>query len=778
MIAGGMFQLAEPTYAASPAAGSDITNTATASYEDPNAPGSAINTVSNTVTVKVAKVAGILVTEVGFTQPNATDAFKPNETVYSNFNVTNTGNDGVQFKVPNLATVGGNAQFTRVEYFNGTAWVPATAPGGTDSQIIAAGGVLQVRVVLIINGNANAGNPIVTTLGNTSTAGLINVARGVGSETVDPKDIYTVDVLSPTTNVVLGGTAANGTREASAQQTINVNATRQAFASVDLTHTTPVPVGATNTDNITYNIAVTVPTVDPNGTGKLATDLAPTTIKLATTADAITGADTPRVLISQTLPNGETLVTGNLPTAPTGWTPVYATTLDSPGTPTVWSTVPPTNLATVKQVGFIYEPTGAPTTGAVLPATITPYTGFAVPVITADLGTYITTATIAGTTTTAAGVADLTKPVTVTPDSDTLTTVRGATISTIYNGPENKPQATGPNNNNNLDFTNKSTTISVADAVRDAVTGVLKPTSAPSPVVTFNNTVANSTNVAGNVYVLPAPPAIATALPNGTIVTIKNINGTDTRTYTYNNGAFTTTNTALPPLTLPIAGNGTVSYAVDVTLPAGVAQLTGYPVPVTAFTSATAPANGDTTPPSGALANTTIDRVYTGYIDLIKEARLLDVITEQGIDDVTKPYVKGTAANALQAVPGKFIQYRIRAYNVSEDLAGGSVDSKLLDAGTVKMVEDGTAAPNNWASTTTHAPDSAKTFLDTTLLSPSTITFDQGTKLNSQPAVSRYDVNLGTTVIAPTQTGSFEFVRQVNVPAQTPGTPTTTTTIQ
>jgi hypothetical protein len=763
LIAGGLMQLVAPVLAQSlPEANSSISNTATASYEDPNTPNVPISTVSNTVTVKVAKIAGILVTEVGFTQPNTTDAFKPGQTVYSNFEVRNTGNDGVRFKVPKLADVSSNVTFTKVQYLDlDGEWKDAD---NTDSPIIAVGGILKVRIVSTINANAVAGDDIVSTLGNTSTPGLVNAQRGVGTETIDGKDIYTVDVADAGPSVKLGGVAANGIREASATQKVKVNAVKQAFAIVSLTNETPVPVTTNNgtppvvtvtdKDNIKYNISVTVPTTDPNGTGKVATDLAPTAIQLATNKPAAT---VNRVIISNPLPTDATLT--SFPTAPTGWTPVYATT--SVGTPTVWSTVPPIDLATVKQVGFIYEPTPtlpdsdpAPT-GTPLPAQVAPYTGFAVTLTTPRLGALTNAVSITGTT---PGETDPTKLVVATA-TNLVTTVRAATISEIYNGPDSKPQATGPNNNNNLDFTNKSMQLLAGDAVRDANGKLIRTVT--SSVVTFNNTIENNTNVAGDVYVLPTPPATLTDLPTGTIVKIKNINGSDTRSYEYNGTVFNpiTGEENLKPLKLAIAGNGLVSYAVDVTLPVGQEQLKGYPVPVTAFAGPTAPTDA-TTIPVGAVKNTTIDRVYTGYIDLIKEARLLSVITDQ--DNTTIPYVKGDAALLLKAVPGKFIQYRIRAVNVSEDTSGGSVDSKVLSATKVKMLEDGLTLPNNWGTTTSHAPNSAKTRLGSLLLPSGTIQYNLGAKDNTDATVSRYDVNLGTNLIAPQKEGSFSFVRQVN----------------
>ena len=762
----GLLQLVPPVIAQTvplPAANSEISNTATATYTDPaDTTNTPINTVSNTVTVTVAKIAGIVVKEVNFTQPNTTDAFKPGETVYSNFEVTNTGNDGVQFKISKLADVSTNVTFTKVQYNTGTVtapvWTDVTDVNGTNSPTIAVNGKLQVRIVSVINANAVAGDDIVTTLGNTSTPGLPNVERGVGTETIDGRDIYTVDVTTAGTNVALGGTAKNGIRESSATQKVKVNAVKQAFASVTVTNDTPTPNTTTpaTKDDVKYNFSVLVPTTNSTGNGAIATDLAPTAIKLATNAGATTPADVNRVLVSDPLTTGTVLKAA--PVAPTGWTTVYAITSPNSTAPTLWSVVPPANLADVKQVGFIYEPgtaTASASTpaalGTSLPATNTPYIGFSVTVTTPALGTQTpNVVSVAGTTPTATGAPDPTKPVVAT-GTITVTTSRAPVISSLYNGPVNKPQATGPGNSIDTDFTNKSMVLTPADAVRDA-TGKLIPT-VSNPVVTFSNTVENKTNVAGDVYLLPNAPAVAGDLPSGTIVKIKNTTGTDTRSYTYNGTAFTpiAAETSLTPLKLAIGANGLVSYAVDVTLPTGQAQLTGFPVPVTAFAGATAPTTAMGIP-AGSTTNVTIDRVYTGYIDLIKEVRVLDTISQQ--NDTTIKYEVGAAAKLLQAVPGRFIQYRLRAKNVV-DAAAGSVDSPALSATNFKVKEDGLVAPNSWGNTTSHAPDSAKTFLGTTLLPAGTVSYDLGTKNNTQPTVSRYDADLGTAVIAPGQEGSF-----------------------
>lgn len=70
LLANGIFQFIAPVLADGTTAGTTISNTATATYEDPNVPNTPINSTSNTVTVTVAEVAGITVTVFRNFRPN------------------------------------------------------------------------------------------------------------------------------------------------------------------------------------------------------------------------------------------------------------------------------------------------------------------------------------------------------------------------------------------------------------------------------------------------------------------------------------------------------------------------------------------------------------------------------------------------------------------------------------------------------------------------------------------------------------------------------------
>jgi hypothetical protein len=169
--------------------------------------------------------------------------------------------------------------------------------------------------------------------------------------------------------------------------------------------------------------------------------------------------------------------------------------------------------------------------------------------------------------------------------------------------------------------------------------------------------------------------------------------------------------------------------------------LAGYSVPVTAFVDTNNDGILDATEPQ----NKTVDRVYTGYLKLTKEAQ---------ITDANGAIIEAfTAAPNKKAQPGQSIEYRITYKNISE-VAPVNSGSVTLNAQNIKVTEDGNAAPNNWAPITTHKGSSA------TDSNNGAITFDGGASNNSTPTVAVYkDVVAGP--LAPQAIGTFSFTRIV-----------------
>ena len=90
--------------------------------------------------------------------------------------------------------------------------------------------------------------------------------------------------------------------------------------------------------------------------------------------------------------------------------------------------------------------------------------------------------------------------------------------------------------------------------------------------------------------------------------------------------------------------------------------------------------------------NITINRVYTGFMSLVKEAQIL--AADGSIREAF------TASPTLNAAPGEVIEYRLTYENISQAATGAG--SVRLTANDFVILEDGTATPNNWADVTTH----------------------------------------------------------------------------
>ncbi len=229
-------------------------------------------------------------------------------------------------------------------------------------------------------------------------------------------------------------------------------------------------------------------------------------------------------------------------------------------------------------------------------------------------------------------------------------------VGSVLNGPQGAPGAVGPapNNSNNEDYTNKSVSTGIAGI---PPTG---STNAPG-VVTFTNTLQNAGN-ANDTYTLTVP-----TFPAGSTIKVT-VNSVQTTVV----NAGVATGNAIPAVS--IAYGGTLDYQVEVTLPAGKTVLTGYDTVIRATSGNTNTATNDT-----------IDRVYTGFVQLVKTATVTNSTGVGGPND---------------AVPGAVITFKITYKNISSSGGTGNV---TLTATNIVITEDGTTnLPNNWASYTTH----------------------------------------------------------------------------
>jgi hypothetical protein len=811
LVANSLFQFVAPVLAEGTVAGQSISNTATATYEDPLDPGTKINTTSNTVVVTVAEVAGITVTASGITDSTPVTPVSVGDTVNYTYTITNVGNDPTKFRIPNLAKVTGPgvAGTLEVSTDGGTTFTPISGSELITGSI-PAGGSVQVRVPVIVQVGAQANDIINVTLGDTP-GDAQNQAR-------DPNggDVYTVDNPDGGVAGEVNGIPVNGTREASVTQkaTVNQSVKTYALATVLKTRSDYNNAGtpAIDDDKLTYSLGLRVELNDPTGNGITPAPLAGTTI------NGLTGA---RILVSDAIPVGTELAVA--PTPPPGWQAVY--TINPVGTnanAATWSLTAPADLKTVTRIGFVNDPavvnsvspgqtvngfnvqvkvkagTAAPLTvnniaqlfGQTSGVPATPnnlvydesgdqnpsnYDGKTIPPGSTDTnndGIPETPSTITD------GSIDTPAELTATgtdPGNNNSGTGTGGeansfditipVASAVLNGPDRAPDAIGPTSNND-DFTNKSSFVPADKKPGDTID--------PSPVA-FTNTVKNSGTDPGTITLAPILPTSINKLdlPNGTQVTITY--ASSSAVYTYDQAAGTFTPTSGTPITIPnVAPGATVNYGVEVNLPTDTPLSTdiipkytgdtefGFPIPINASINA-----------GGTIStNITIDRVYTGFLKLLKESRVLPG---------TGPAVQGTdgtfSVDPKKPAPGNIIEYQISYSNISQAQSGtGNV---TLKADKVVIVEDGTLSTtagdgkNNWAkdndvSGQIDTSNIVGTAQDT---GASTIQFYSGasgansaidqTGTTADTDVSKY-VNTVTGTVAPGETRKFVFQRKVN----------------
>ncbi|MBN3926178.1 hypothetical protein [Nostoc sp. NMS4] len=829
LLTSSLFQFIAPVLADGTAAGQSISNTATATYEDPNDPGTTINTASNTVVVTVAEVAGITLNASGVTDSNGGTVAVGDLLIYT-YTLTNVGNDATQFRVPNLAKTtgpgtvsgtlpnGGTPNNLQYSTDGGTTWQNIT---GTEAIIpsIAPGGSVLVRVPVTVQAGAQANDIITVTLGETP-GDAQNQLRSP-----DGGDVYTVDNPDNTPGEV-NGVPVNGTREASSTEQIKVGTTVKTFSLATVLKTRSAYNNAGTTaitdDKLTYDLSLRVESNDPTGQGI-------TPAALTGTSITVDGNPGNYILVSDAIPAGTDLAVA--PTPPLGWEAVYSVDpVTTDANTASWTRTAPASLASVTRVGFINKPG---TVTSVAPGTTV--NGFSIQLaIESGATSPLTVANIAqlfgqtpgtnapvydesgdqnpsnydgapgamtpppGTDTNADGVPD-TLPLTSVDDGyidtpaspetgvDTANnntgdgstggeantfTIQAPVASAVLNGPQNKPDATGPSGLTNDDFTNKSSLVPA---------NTLPGSKLDPSAVAFTNTISNSGTNPGTITLAPTQPTNKLDLPNGTQVTITYASSSAVYTYDQATGIFTTAST---PITIPnVAPGATVNYGVEVNLPANTSLSTdtiadyagdtefGFPVPIIASINV-----------SGAIStNTTIDRVYTGFLKLVKVSRVLPGTGPSvgtGQDDFeSTPAFNGIDPNSGVAdvprnpAPGNIIEYQIRYKNISDAQAGtGNV---ILNANKVVISEDGTQAPNNWAK-----DNDTNTQIDTSNVvgsaqdsGASTIQFFSGNPATSSGIdqtgttvttdVTKY-VDTATGQVAPGVQRTFTFQRKVN----------------
>jgi hypothetical protein len=764
-----------------------ISNQAEGSYQDPIDPNKPFVVFSPTLKISLQEIAGITVAPTGITRQDSSldggNVGTPakDTVLFYNFEIQNIGDDTAQFFVPNLAQVGTVGTFQKNQYFNGKAWIDVPAGGFTSGAMIP-NGKLSVRVVVLVN---NAIGDLAVTLGK--TAGSINPTQTQNQLRIDnPEDVYTIDAADGAVGEY-DGQPSNGTREAQATQTFKVGATPEALAKVTLEIKQPF----NSTDNtINFGLSLNVADTLPSNVSNISpTDLTGTSI-------SIDGQPKVGILISDAIPLGTKFVAARTPDST--WVAIYfysPTSISSTeqANAVTWSTTPPdeNTAPNVRRVGFFRSdyrmPMGSTATGFEVKVRVTDFTRTAIYNIAQVFGTQPQNPNSSADRTPSTklifdesgdsqpnnynddgtpgvkdvnqlpilypGILDATVPAEDprspsrigsdtnknSPDGEFLLVPFKAASLSLMNGPREQPTAVGRNDDNNADFTNKSTPIGKIDNTAKTFAPVL-----------FTNTVLNSSDLPQDIKLVPQillpekqPITKDNPLPNDTVVSITADNVT--AVFTYQNGVFIPTGSATLVLK-NVAAKTTKNYTVQVELPATAPTINGFPVGIQAFIDT----NNDNTPNVDEPQNTTIDRTYTGFIDVVKTSRVL-------VGSERTPLTKLQGNPFIDDKTDKYIEYVIKYTNISTPAVGNG--NKPISATNFTITEDGIASPtnsNNWGDLTTNDPGSAISTGGTITYSKDKGVVGTATDLD----IVKYQ-NILTKPIEPGQDGTFTFRRKV-----------------
>ncbi len=625
---------------------------------------SSYSTVSNTVTVTVSLVSGLTITPDAGSNPTVVAG----ETlVVYNFTATNTGNftDQLRFLASgaSVRVVGPGAATRAVIDVDGSGTINA---GDTD---IRTNGADVVSANILQNGNLRV---------------LVEVSINAGATAGQAVQVLLGDAATggPGFDNQPANTSANEVRTESA---LSVNGKQEARGDIT----------ATVVEDASLRLSLTAPA----GPVALGSDITYTWQLANPGSRTVTGVTlnaATQVYIIAPIPARTVLKSGQSFPAGTLYTISALTTAPLSAT---WSTTAPSPLSNTTRIAF---PVGASlavgASSAAINMIVTVNTGINASIPIDEIGDAFGQNTVLTTITDQSG--DVTANNGDSNANFNEGYVAGAGHGVIQQtllsqlgsallGPNGFPAAVGPTDNND-DYTNKSTN-----------PANIPPggTTTASTTLVYTNTLQNTGN-SNDVYTLDAP-----VVPAGFTVEISTNGGTS---YTDVSGGGSTN--------LAVAYAGSANILVRVTVPVGKLVLTAF--------STTVRATSTVTPAS---SNSTIDRAYTGFIQLTK----------------TFSVANGTGVGgATDAVPGAVITYNITYTNISS--SNGDANCVKLTASNLVINEDGLVAPNNWGTFTINSG------------SPS----DSGSGVVATVTATRYTDTVAS--VAPGASGVFTFKRSIN----------------
>ena len=550
--------------------GTTISNQASASYSDGT---NTYNTVSNTVTVTVSNVSGLVITPDAGSNPTIVAG---QTGVIYNFTLTNTGNftDQVRFLATGASVrLVGPGTVTRAVIdvdnsgtINGGDTDIQTNGADVLSANIAQNATIHVLVEASVNAGATAGQTVQILLGDAATGGPSFDNQAANSSA---NEVRTVSAAS-----------VNGLREARG----DITATVVNDTLLQLTLTAPAgPVNLGSDITYTWQVA---------NTG--VRDATGVTLNGSTQVYIIAPIPARTVLKSgQSFPAGTLYTTSALTTAPLSAT---------------WSSTAPAPLSNTTRIAF---PVGATLTAgassSAINMVVTVNTGIDASVPIDEIGDVFGKNSLSNTITDQSGDAtanngdsnaDFNEGYVAGVGHGVIQRTTLTQVGAVLVGPSSAPGAVGPTDNND-DYSNKSVNTGIAGVAPGGVTTALGQ-------LVYVNTIQNTGN-SSDTYTIDAP-----TVPAGFTVEVSTNGGTS---YTTVSGGGS--------VSLAIAFASTANINVRITAPSGKTVLTGYDT-IVRVTSTITPAS----------FNKTIDRLYTGFVRLDKA---FTVANSTGVGAATDP---------------------------------------------------------------------------------------------------------------------------------------------
>lgn len=673
-----------PASAAATPAGTTISNTATATYQDPG--GTTYNSQSNTVQTTVQNAPSMTIAPT--TGAPGSNTVSPGGTITDTYTLTNTSNSPGYFQLTGVQSTDDGVTAGQGTF---TTYVVNAGAGNQSFATIAA-----VNTYL---STGNAGAAFLTAVNGTITIGVTFSANAGASGTITTK-------LTPTVTLPGAPTGPTGTTTATSSSVIGqYNDTVTLDARVDVQKTAAVG-GSVAAPTVTYtvrfanggarNLAPVFKNALPGGNaaaysgctnstacGVAFTDKLPsynaTQLTLTAAVPTISGA-TGTIIYSTdgttwtTTQAGAVYIGVFLPA--TSITGAGLTTFQPNNNATSQNTVSAGNAAlTLSFVMNGSTAAGAANANAITNVANSTYgdqSGF---IEGPGIGVQTVTNNAAATTAQTAPI--IANANGALAGAGFATSAASPLNTVLFNGPNGFPQAVGPTNNND-DYTAVSYTNGGASVA--AVTGNTVTVAAGAAATTITNSLQNTGNKDDTYNLSAATAAGLTALPAGWTVTFQS-----TGQAASGSCGAVAANTVITSVCVP--SGATQTYKTIYTPPAGATTFNAY----TGYGDAiTATSVNDNTK-----NNVTIDEIVVG--GFVKLTKTWSVALLQPCATATVFTPSSVSVN-----PGDCVQYTIAYTNV---MPSGGTNDITVNASSFVITEDGAAAggaqvayTNTWAA--------------------------------------------------------------------------------